>query len=143
MTTSTASTMTTAIASKPELEPSPGTSSGVIFCPLIMLKELWSRGRRHQEGGYGEPQDRNERLDRRERQTDRQNAEPVLREEYGIRPVHPNPKAMTRKAVAGWRATRRLSVEWVVGWWFSVVVDMICLFLDDRPRLPCACSWAR
>jgi hypothetical protein len=33
----------------------------------------------------------------------------------GIRLVHPNPKAITRKAVAGRRAIRRLSLEEELG----------------------------
>src|SRR3712207_6804360 len=62
----------------------------------------------------------------------------------GIRLVHPNPKAITRKAVAGWRATRRLSVECVVGCWFSVAVDIAyLLFRSGRPGSPCACTQAR
>jgi hypothetical protein len=36
---------------------------------------------------------------------------PFSERSMGIRLVHPNPKANTRKATAGWRATRPLSGE--------------------------------
>src|SRR5215210_1707080 len=61
---------------------------------------------------------------------------PFSERRMGIRLPHPNPKTITTKAVAGWPATRRLSVEWVVGWWSLVVVDTICiLFSFDGSRI--------
>jgi hypothetical protein len=42
---------------------------------------------------------------------------PFSERRIGIRLVHPNPKAITRKAVAGWRAIRRLSPGEEVGGW--------------------------
>jgi hypothetical protein len=44
---------------------------------------LATRGRGDQEGRKGQPQDGGERLDHRERQFNGQDAEPILREEYG------------------------------------------------------------
>ena len=44
---------------------------------------LAARGRGDQEGRKGQPQDGGERLDHRERQFNGQEAEPILREEYG------------------------------------------------------------
>jgi hypothetical protein len=55
---------------------------------------------------------------------------PFSARRMGIRLIHPNPKAITRKAVTGWRAIRCLSlVEELEGWWFSVAgADIIHSF---------------
>src|SRR5918997_1944283 len=51
---------------------------------------------------------------------------------------------MIRKATIGCRATRRLSVEWVMGCWFSVTVDITYLpFRSVRPGSSCACTQAQ
>jgi hypothetical protein len=42
-----------------------------------------TRGRGHQEGRKGQPQDGGERLDHRKRQFNGQDAEPILRKQYG------------------------------------------------------------
>jgi hypothetical protein len=44
----------------------------------------------------------------------------------GEKMVHPIAYAMSRKAVTGWRATRRLSDEEAAEGWLAVVVDILC-----------------
>jgi hypothetical protein len=72
---------------------------------------LAARGRGDKEGRKGQPQDGGECLDHRERQFNGQDAESILREEYGDQAGPSEPEGNTRKATAGWRATRPLSGE--------------------------------
>ena len=74
---------------------------------------LATRGRGDQEGRKGQPQDGGERLDHRERQFNGQDAEPILREEYGDQADPSEPEGQHEEG--HYRMAGNQTSEWGIG----------------------------
>jgi hypothetical protein len=79
----------------------------------ILHADHAARCRHHQEGRQSKGEDREDRPSGWYGRAIGTTPNPLSERSRGIMPLHPNAIAMKRKAATGWRATRRLSGEWI------------------------------